>query len=264
MSGGSDSTTQTTSMPDWAQPYATSYLDNASKVASQPYTPYGGQRVADLNGAQQSGMTAIANRAMNGSPLFNTAAGTLQSTAAGDFMGAGNPYMQQMVDASSQDVMRNYNQTVMPGIDAVEARGGSFGNSGVNQLRQNAASDLTKNLGNISSGLRFQGYDAERQRQMQALGLAPGYANQDYTDAQQLINAGSMGQANTQQGLDAAYQDWQNAQNYPAKQLGILGNALGINTGSTSTTNGPTGSGLGQGLGAALAAWAAYNNGNKG
>jgi hypothetical protein len=123
--------------------------------------------------------------------------------------------------------------------------------------------DLTGQLANQSAGLRFQGYNTERNNQMQALQMAPQYANQDYVDANQLMQAGNQMQGTQQAGLDAAFQDWQKQQQYPRDQVALLGNSLGFNFGQNQTQQGPTGSALGQGLGGALAAYGAYQMGQQ-
>lgn len=248
MSGGGAS--QTTSMPSWAEPYYKGYLDQAQQVASQPFQPYEGQRYAGLNDTQYAGLDAMANRAMSGSPLWSTSQQALQQTAGGGMLG-GNPYMQQAIDSASSDVLRNYQRSVLPGLDMMEARGGSFGNSGVMQARQDAAHDLTGQLANMAGTMRMNDYSNERNRQMQALGMAQSYANQDYTDAAQLLNAGGALQQDMQGQIGADYGSWQDAKNYPMQQLGVMGQALGQKYGSTTTESG--GSSVGSGFGGALA-----------
>ncbi len=260
MAGGSDSQTTTQSMPAWMQPYAENYLKRASQVADLPYQQYSGQRVASFNPAQQYGMNAIANRAMSGSPIMSTASQTLQDTAGGKYLGAGNPYLQQQIDATSGDIVRNYNLAVRPQQQAREAQSGSFGNTGLQQQQNEQQRQLAQTLGNVSSGMRMQGYNTERANQMQSLGMAPQYANQDYADALQLMNVGQMAQDNTQRQIDTDYQNWQAAQNYPRQQLATMGSALGMNAGGTTTQTGGQGSQLGQGLGAGLSTFAMTGN----
>ena len=74
-------TTTSSQAPEWLQPYLKTYMDRAFGVADQPYQQYQGQRVADLNGTQQTAMDAITNRAMNGNPVMNSAQGALQGIA---------------------------------------------------------------------------------------------------------------------------------------------------------------------------------------
>lgn len=258
--GGGDATTTTQQMPAWMEPYAKSYLGRAAQVADLPYQQYDGQRVAGFNGAQQYGMNAIASRAMNGSPVMGAAGQTLQDTASGRYLGAGNPYLQQQIDATSQDVIRNYNQAVRPQQQAAQAQSGSFGNTGLQQQETEGQRQLAQTLGNVSSGMRMQGYNTERANQMQSLSMAPQYANQDYADALQLMNVGQMAQDNTQKNMDVDYGNWQAAQAYPRQQLDVMRNAIGINGGGTTTQTGAQGNPLSQGLGGGLATFAMTGN----
>ena len=239
MSGGSD--TQTTSaVPEWAVPAAQSYLQRSQQVADLPYQGYEGSTVAQMNPYQQAGTDAIAQRAMQGSPVSDAASRNITSTLNGDYLN-NNPWLDATVQRAQGDVKQ--------GLAGIEARSGSFGNSGVQQT-------TARQLGDVSAQIRGADYGAERGRQMQAIGLAPSIANQDYTDAQQLIGAGDKLQGQDQRNLTDAYQRFQEARDYPKDQLATLGKGLGMNYGSSTT--GGSGNGLAQGLGAALATYGAY------
>ena len=45
--------TSTNAMPDWAQPYASGFLQRAHQVTDQPYQGFGGQRFAGFNPMQE-------------------------------------------------------------------------------------------------------------------------------------------------------------------------------------------------------------------
>jgi hypothetical protein len=184
-------------------------------------------------------------------------------------------------------------QSVIPQLTALDARSGSFGNSGVANATSEAQGQLARALGDVSGNLRFQDYgqranlaenlanrqyqsgetfanrlfsggesqaardqaqyQAERGRMMGGLSLAPTYANQDYTDAAALQAAGQGFQQNQQANLTDQYNRYQQAQNYPYKQLEVLGQGVGLgaNTGRTTTTQTPGTSPLATGLGTA-------------
>ena len=248
MSGGSDTTT-VQNFPEWAIPYAQDYQAFARQVADRPYQGYDGQTVAQLNPYQTGGYNAIAQRAMQGSPVSDAASANIQQTLNGDFLSQGNPYLTQQIDRASSDVLRN--------MDTLNARTGSFGNSGVQET-------TARSLGDIAGNMRYQDYNNERNRQQQAIGMAPTIANQDYFDAQQLLGAGQGFQGAEQANLTDQYNRFLEARSYPEQQLATMGRGLGHGYGSTQT--GPGSNNLAQCLGTAMALYGAYNGygGNSG
>ncbi len=79
----------------------------------------------------------------------------------------------------------------------------------------------------------------ERSNQMQAIGMAPQFGQQDYIDAQQLANVGNTLQNQSQRYMDDDYQRFIEARQYPQQQLGILGSAFGFGPGQTATSTQP-------------------------
>lgn len=176
-----------------------------------------------------------------------------------------NPYLQQNIDAALGDITRNYNSAVAPGLTTQMVSSGSFGNTGAQASTQNALNDLTKNLGNTASSMRMQDYTsqqglaenqlnrnmqtsqfnsgmgndyASRNDQMKSniLNLAPTYGNQAYTDAAQMFKVGQQYQDNTQQGLDAQYQNYLDQQNLPYKQLAAMSGVFDSGLGQSQST----------------------------
>jgi hypothetical protein len=245
LSGGSDNVT-TTNFPEWGVPYAKEFLGRSQQVADLPYTPYTGQTVAQLNPYQTGAFDAIAQRAYQGSPVNDAASSELTKTLSGGYLGA-NPHLDSMVNRAQGDVMR--------GFAPIEARSGSFGNSGLQE-------SIGRSLGDVSSQIRGQDYANERNRMVGSIGLAPQIANQDYVDANQLLQAGQGYQTQNQLNLDDTYRRFREAQDYPKEQLGVLGKALGLNYGSTSQV--PGNNGMAQGLGTALALYGGYKGMSSG
>jgi hypothetical protein len=250
MSGGSDNVT-TQNFPDWAVPHAQEFLGRSRQVADLPYNPYQGQTVAQLNPYQTGAYDAMAQRAYQGSPVNDAAAGELTKTLSGGYLNS-NPYLDATVNRAQGDVMR--------GFAPVEARSGSFGNSGLQEA-------MGRSLGDVSSQIRGADYANERNRMVGAIGMAPSIANQDYVDADRMLQAGQGYQTQNQLNLDDTYRRFMEAQNYPEKQLGVMGKALGLNYGSSSQV--PGNNNVAQGLGTALSAYGAYkygqnNTGGKG
>lgn len=245
MNGGNDTVTQT-NFPDWAVPYAQSFLGRSQQVADIPYTPYTGSTVAQLNPYQTGAFDAIAQRAYQGSPVNSAASGELTKTLSGGYLN-NNPYLDELVNQSSRDVMNQF--------QGVEARSGSFGNAGITE-------SLARGLGDVSAKIRGADYANERNRMTSAIGLAPTIANQDYLDAEQLLRAGQGYQTQEQLNLDDAYRRFREAQDYPKEQLGTLGKSLGLNYGSTSQV--PGNNNAAQGLGTALALYGGYRGATGG
>lgn len=268
--GGGQSSSTTQSIPTELKPLAAAYSDKAMNLSNTPYQSYGGQQVAGMNWAQDTGAGAIYNRALGGDSLMNQAKSTMQSGLAsgnaatslgnlGTNKYAGqNQYLQQNIDAAMGDITRNYNDAIAPGLTTQMVGSGSFGNSGAQAATQNSLNDLTKNLGNTASSMRMQDYTAQQglaenqlnrnltaaqdyagrndQLKSQYMNLAPTYGNQAYTDADQLLKVGQQWQDNEQQGLDAQYQSWSDAQNDPYKKLAAMSGVFGSGLGNTSAT----------------------------
>lgn len=242
-------TTSTSTMPSWVQPYAAGYLQRAQAVADQPFTQYQGQTVAGFTPWQQQGLQAQAARAAEGSPTMGAANANLQSVLNGSFLGA-NPYLDAQVQAAQGDLVSAWNKTAVPQWSKAMQSSGSFGNTGVMAAQYDAANALQQNLGRVAGDMRYNAYNQERQNQMSALGMAPTFAQQDYNDINQLQSAGQAYQAQQQKELDAQYQQWKTAQQYPQQQLDVMRNALGgVNFGNTTTNTQPGASTASQVLG---------------
>lgn len=231
--GGTSTTTQ--SIPDELKPLASAYTNKAIGLGNQGYQSYGGQRFAGLNGTQGAALGMITDRAMNGSQEMRAGSNTLTDTLNGSFLGESNPYLQSQIDQGAQSLARNY-QGAVNSTDSTFARSGAFGGSAWQQAQDNNSRNLASTMGDLENNVRFQNYNMERGNQMQALGMAPTYGNQAYQDAGQLMNAGQVLQDQQQQGLDFNYQQFQERQNNPYKQLAAMSGVFGSNLGSTSTT----------------------------
>lgn len=218
MSGGSSGGSSTTvqSIPDELKPLASEFTARAMRL-SDNYSPYGGQRFADLNGTQQRGLGMIESRA--GQPgVLGQAEGAL-----GGFMKGGtNPYLDAMVNRAQGNVMANANGAAV--------RSGSFGNSGI-------AEAAAKQMGDVATTMYGNAYAGDRANQLQAIGMAPGLDAAGYNGANQLLRAGQIRQDQQQQGLDFNYQQFQEAANLPYRNLAAQAGVFGAQPyGSSSTT----------------------------
>lgn len=300
-------TTTTNSAPDWALPYWGSYLQGASQQSQQPYQQYQGQRVADFSNPQLQGMQMITDRATQGNPFAGQINSTLSSmfgntggygnggTSSGGGGGytyqvgpgrdpehAGgvnplaqsNPYLNDIISKMSSDTTNAYSTGTAAQNDARAARAGAFGGSAYEQVNQDNAASLAKEIAGQSGQLRFQDFGNRQQleearlaraqqaqlanqaaatqmaasanagnaslansqaaQRMQALQMAMGY-NPQYQDAAQLMNVGGLQQMYSQNLLNQGYQDFTQQQQYPQQQLDQFGNAISRATGGQGT-----------------------------
>jgi hypothetical protein len=215
--GGGGGQTTTTNIPDELKPLARAYTDKAINLGNQQFTPYGGQRFADLNTTQNLGIGMVQDRALNGSFTMNNAEGNLNQ-----MMGGGsNPYLDAMVGKAQGSVLGAANQA--------QARSGSFGNSGI-------AEAAAGKMGDIATQMYGQQYNADQGRRMEAIGMAPKFGDAAYQDADKLMRAGQMMQDQQQQGLDFGFSQFQDAGNLPYKQLASMAGVFGSQPYGTSTT----------------------------
>lgn len=209
------------------------------------------------------------------------------------YTGMNNPYLSDSISNAQGDLVKSWNLIQRPQWDKAMQSSGSFGNTGVSEYQQNAQNDLTTQLGrlgldarmnayNQSAGLmenqlnrqttagesqlarQFQGAqnqaqrqdttsNLERQLQMQAMGMAPQFAQQDFNSLQQLLAVGAQKQGFDQAAADQNKTWWNEAQQYPLTRLDAMGKSLGIGgqmSGTQTTTPDP--SKLSTGLGGAL------------
>jgi len=165
-----------------------------------------------------------------------------------------NPYMQNVVERQQADARRQ-SEIAGQAQQAQAARSGAFGGSGDYLMRGQARGNLARQMGDIQAqGLNtaynqaMGQYNAQNQlnAQQQQFGAGLGLQglqtamtgaksladigqtqygqNLGLLDVQNRFGAQQQGQIQNQ--LNAEYQDYLNAQNYPYKQLGFMSDML--------------------------------------
>lgn len=251
-------TYSTTNAPlPWMEPYMQDYMARAMQFANQGYNQ-SPSTYTQANPYLTQGWQAGYNRAMQGSPMMGMANSQLMNIMGGGMMN-NNPYLDQSIADAQGDVVKAWNQVQKPAWDTAMQRSGSFGNTGVIQSQMQAGDTLQQNLGRIASDMRGNAYNTERGYMQQALGMAPQFAMSDYNDINMLLGIGNQAQQFQQGQADQNYRWWQEAQNFPMMQLGIYGQALGMNPGGTTTQTQPDPSTLSQVVGGALTGSQLFN-----
>lgn len=192
--GGGTQTTNTVSEP-WkgVQPYLKNAYGNLEDLYGQGAPGYyPGQTQAPFAPETEAALQWQTNRALTGSPLTSAAQDQLTQTMRGDYLMAGNPYMQNAFNAAAAPVMRNFNENVLPGITSQFASSGRT-NSGLHQNAINSASTgLNESLSNMAGNMAYQNFGRERDNMIRGMMFAPELAREDYADINQLGAVGSI------------------------------------------------------------------------
>lgn len=259
-SGPSSSTVTQTSIPEYARPYVETMLGKSqalTDINQNPYQPYGGQRIQAFTPMQEQAFQNYANQGIAsqiGAGTGLAAASGLGSMAAGsDYARMAtdprsvasymSPYMQNVVDLQKQEAVRDYTK----GLGALGARAsaaGAFGGTRAALERAESGRNLGTQLANIQAQGSQQAFDKAQQAQQfgSTLGLQ-GYGQglqaaqtlgqlgqtqfgQQMGISDALARAGAVQQAQGQQALDLAYQDYTQQKQYPYQQLAFMSDML--------------------------------------
>jgi hypothetical protein len=256
----SSQTVTNTSIPEYARPYVENMLGKSealTDINANPYQAYGGQRVQDFTPMQQQAFQGVGN--MQVAPEIGAGSGMAALAGLGS-LGAGSnymnmatdpratqafmsPYMQNVVDTQKAEAFRDFQK----GLGALNQRAvgsGAFGGSRAALERAEANRNLNTQLANIQAQGTQNAFQAAQQAQqfgsslgMQGLGQGlqaastlgqlgqTGYGQRmGILGEQQKV--GAVQQAQGQQALDLAYQDFLKQKNYPYTQLGFMSDML--------------------------------------
>ena len=181
---------------------------------------------------EQGFVTDARNQLLNFDDDFeSTALPGLQQTADGQFLSeqAGNPFIRDQIDIAQQSTLQNFNEQILPNLLASFSGTGGVGSTLQAGFANQQARDTQRNLGDISSGISFNVFEAERQRQQQAQETILGFENfsLDRDLAARQTNVGAA-QTSTQQILDARIAAGGQADSLSQQRLqALLGRAQG-------------------------------------
>lgn len=253
MATGISTSTQTTQIDPTIQPYLTYGLQEAQRqyqAGGPQYYP--GQTFVGPSTQTQTGLQALEQRAMEGSPLLRGAQTQLGQTIGGQFLG-GNPFFQGAFQPAAQAAQQAFQQGTQ-NLASAASRAGRYGSGAMAGLQGQLANQFGQNLANTAGQLAYQNYAAERAAQERATALAPSMAMADYGDIQSLLGAGQAREGYQQQALQADINRFNFMQNQPQLNLqNYLNMVYGFPAGRQTTTQtpyytNPTANALGTGL----------------
>lgn len=247
---GSKTQTSKTKPPKWAEPYYKGYLSSAQSLANKPYQAYTGERNAGFTQDQLNAMQMTRDQVGINQGAWNQGLGQIQAIAGGSmknpYSGQNNPYLEQMIQNSAKGVTQNYMDSIQPNLMNQFSASGAFGGSAHEAMLLKSQQALADSLGQNETSMRGQEYDIQRQlaendlaRQTNAISALPAYLQGGYQGANALSNIGNAQQQLQQNIYNTGYSDYLDQRDYPAKQIGLLGNALGTITGAYQNQSQP-------------------------
>jgi len=221
------------------QPHLKNIFGEAQSLYESPAPEYyPDSTVAPLSPTTQTALNLQEARALTGSDLIPNAQQLVNQTLTGGFLGA-NPYLQDMIDAASEGVTRNYERVTRPGIDSAFERAGRYGSDAYRSMHDDATYNLANTLANLSSNIAYTDYGRERGMMHDAIGMADPIAQADYSDIAQLARAGSLIDQQRQAELSADIDRFNFAQEKPFNKLANYLGMVGGGYGSTGTQTQP-------------------------
>jgi len=154
------------------------------------------------------------------------------------FLGASNPYLQQQINSTMGDLANSYNLLQKPNQESAMVGSGSFGNSGLQQLQQNAMNDQQKSMGQVAGNLRAQDYNNQQSMYQWDQGFNKSIYDTTFNQNQQNLQnvTGLLGTMNGYNQQDI--QNSTNIQNTPMNYWNQFSNAAsGIGNGFGTSTN---------------------------
>jgi hypothetical protein len=256
----SSQTVTQTNIPEYARPYVERMMGKSealTDIEANPYQAYGGQRISDFSPLQRQAFENVAGQQTAGQLGAATglagAAGLASLGAGADYRNMAtnpfatqaymSPYMQNVVNVQKDEALRDA-QIRNIGANLGSARQGTYGGARQALAEQERNRNLQTQLGQIQAGGSQKAFEAAQQAQqfgtsagLQGFGQALqgasalGTLGQAQFGQQQAINqaqqnVGAIQQAQAQQGLDIAYQDFLKQKNYPYQQLAFQSDML--------------------------------------
>ena len=238
--GGSQKSTTTTSIDPSIAPYVTYGLEEAKRLYQGTGPQYfQGQTYVSPSEATQQSLQMARERALGGSPLIKAAQQETLDTIAGRGV---NPFLAGALEQTNRLAGEQYNRNIQ-GLQSQASSAGRYGSSAMGQQAGQAQDIFARALAEQGGQLAYGSAEAERARQMAAVGAAPQMAAADYFDINQLLKVGQAGESYDLSKLQADMNRFNYEQNLPQMKLSNYANLFSnVPQGSQTTqTATPTG-----------------------
>ena len=233
-------------LPDWYQQAQMTMAGQGAALAGQDYQTYQGPRVAALTPDQLNAAQIQRNVASGTQPDPSQLQGSINYGLSGfdpnEVQKYMSPYTSGVINEIGRLGQQNLTENVMPDVNSTFTGAGQFGSDRNAEFLQRGIRDNSYNtLGQQSQALQAAEAGAlsnYNQWHQNAIPNATSAANLATTQAGVLNTYGSQEQAQGQNNLNMAYQDFQNQTQYPQQQLNWyanLTNGQAMPNASTST-----------------------------
>lgn len=263
---------QTSEFPAELKPYIQDVLSKSQAIQekreAEGYVPYEGPQIAEFTPEQEQAFTGIQGMVGQGQTYFDPsaqlAASASRTPTGAEISSYMSPYVQQVVDIQKREALRQ-GDVAQQGLAAQAVGAGGYGGSRMAILEAEQNRNLQQQLGDIQTrGIAAAYEDAQarlaQQRQRELAGssqfaqlgqVAPQQALKELTAVEAV---GAQRQAQSQQGLNIAKQQFQEEQLFPEQTLQqyqsvIRGFPLAPNTYQQTQTTTPAPSYLQQAAG---------------
>lgn len=215
------------------------WLSGSAEQGPPQYYP--GQAYAGFAPETEMALQGMSGRALMGSPLTSAAQNELTRTMSGQYLGEGNPYFNNAMNAAYQPLLEKFQQNIAPTIAGQFSLAGRYGSGGHQSALNQATNDLTRNMADAAAKARYGDYNAERQRMTQGMLFAPDLANQDYADLERLGYVGGVREGMQQNAINDSMARWNYNERAPfdwaSEYLNVL-NSSPFGTQKSTTTGG--------------------------
>lgn len=161
---------------------------------------------------------ALANRATQGSALKPAATMQQLNTIGGQYLNANNPYLANALQGGFNQATTEYNRAVNQALSNA-SMAGRYGSGAMNTALNSANTALANAMSSQAGQLAYQNYAQERARQEAAAQMYPQLAAADYTDINQLLQAGQLGESYQEAALQDAINRFNYGQTIPQQNL---------------------------------------------
>lgn len=238
--GGKQDSTTTTSIDPSIKPYVTYGLEEAKRLyetGSPQFFP--GQTYVSPSEQTQQALKMAQERAMAGSPLTGAAQAETLATIQGKGV---NPFLAGALEQTNRLAGENYLRNIQK-LQSGASSMGRYGSAAQGQQTGQAQDIFARALTEQGGQLAYNSAEAERNRQMAAVGAAPQMANADYADIQRLLSVGGAKEAQSAAQLQDEMNRFNFAQNLPQAKLSQFANLFssvpqGTQTVQTATPTG--------------------------